>query len=52
MADIMRRHLRRVNEWYFMGRDDRNTKKSYYAICMIVLAAVAVLAVIYTMLHA
>ncbi len=48
----MRRQLHRANGWYFMGRGDRDMKKSYYAICMIVLAAVAVLAVIYTMLHA
>ena len=48
----MRRQLRHVSEWYFMGRGDRDMKKSYYAICMIVLAAVAVLGVLYTMLHA
>lgn len=35
-----------------MGRGDRDMKKNYYAICMIVLAAVAVLAVTYTMIHA
>lgn len=48
----MWRHPRCVNGWYSMGRGDRDMKKSYYAICMIVLEAVAVLAVIDTMLHA
>ena len=34
-----------------MERNDKEMKKKYYVICIRILAAVSVLAVVYTMIH-